>query len=171
MLGSGSNAENPGRQTLPVVIFSSEEIKQTTNTMNQPLVIFVSTINTKIRRVFVDQGSLTDILFRRCFDALGLTEKDLEAHSDDLVEFSGERVTSDGFVTSWVTIGNPPDTSNVKDLMHSTGLALESAIQQLGLKELFRILLSPGPNALLPVITVVNPYRKDLTPMLAGVYG
>ncbi|MED6170271.1 hypothetical protein PIB30_029272 [Stylosanthes scabra] len=48
-------------------------------------------------------------------------------------------------------------------LMHSTGLALESAIQQLGLNELFRNPLSPGPNALLPVITVVNPFRRDLT--------
>ncbi|MED6184246.1 hypothetical protein PIB30_045640 [Stylosanthes scabra] len=48
-------------------------------------------------------------------------------------------------------------------LMHSIDLALESVIQQLGLNELFRNPLSPGPNALLPVITVVNPCRRDLT--------
>ncbi|MED6216139.1 hypothetical protein PIB30_004623 [Stylosanthes scabra] len=35
------------------------------------------------------------------------TESDLEAHSDDLVEFSGERVTPESFVTLWVSIGNP----------------------------------------------------------------
>ncbi|MED6115940.1 hypothetical protein PIB30_095487, partial [Stylosanthes scabra] len=46
----------------PTIVFSSEEIMQTTNSMNQPLVIFASTINTKIRRVFVDQGSSADIL-------------------------------------------------------------------------------------------------------------
>ncbi|MED6178047.1 hypothetical protein PIB30_104009 [Stylosanthes scabra] len=37
-----------------------------------------------------------------------------EAHSDDLVGFSGERITPDRFVTLWVTIGNPLDTWNVK---------------------------------------------------------
>ncbi|MED6191401.1 hypothetical protein PIB30_116042, partial [Stylosanthes scabra] len=54
-------------------------------------------IDATIRRVFVDQGSSADILFRRCFNALGLTEKDLESHSDELVGFSGERVIPDGF--------------------------------------------------------------------------
>ncbi|MED6223909.1 hypothetical protein PIB30_078708 [Stylosanthes scabra] len=49
-------------------------------------------------KVFADQGSSSDILLRRCFDALGLTEKDLEAHSDDLVGFSRERVTDAGLI-------------------------------------------------------------------------
>ncbi|MED6193526.1 hypothetical protein PIB30_020328 [Stylosanthes scabra] len=51
------------------------------------------TINTMIRRVFVDQGISADILFRRCFDAPGLTKKDLKAHSDNLVRCSGKRLT------------------------------------------------------------------------------
>ncbi|MED6106601.1 hypothetical protein PIB30_005885 [Stylosanthes scabra] len=55
----------------------------TTDNRNQSLVI--STINTMIQSVFVDQGISADILFWRCFDALSLTEKDLKAHSDDLV--------------------------------------------------------------------------------------
>ncbi|MED6164358.1 hypothetical protein PIB30_089092 [Stylosanthes scabra] len=42
-----------------------------------------------------NQGSSADILFRRCFDALELTESDLETHSDDLVGFSGEREKMD----------------------------------------------------------------------------
>ncbi|MED6136042.1 hypothetical protein PIB30_052304 [Stylosanthes scabra] len=79
----------------PEVVFSSEEIKQTTSNMNQPLVTSVSTINTKIRRVFINQGSSADIMSRRCFDALGLTESDLEAHSDNLVGFSRERFVTD----------------------------------------------------------------------------
>ncbi|MED6170273.1 hypothetical protein PIB30_029274 [Stylosanthes scabra] len=55
------------------------------------------------------------------------------------------------------------ELTRVQALMHSTGLALESAIQQLGLNELFRNPLSPGPNTLVPVITVVNPCHRDLT--------
>ncbi|MED6131422.1 hypothetical protein PIB30_009902 [Stylosanthes scabra] len=52
--------------------------------------------------------------------------------------------------------------------MHSIELALESAIQQLGMNELFRNPLSPGPNAFVPVITVVNLCRRDLTLCLQG---
>ncbi|MED6187910.1 hypothetical protein PIB30_081080 [Stylosanthes scabra] len=52
-----SNAKSPSQQTAPCVTFSSKEIKQTTNSMNQVLVLSALTINTKIRRVFIDQGS------------------------------------------------------------------------------------------------------------------
>ncbi|MED6149053.1 hypothetical protein PIB30_058826 [Stylosanthes scabra] len=48
MLGSGGNAKNSSRKTTPAIVFSSEEIKQTTNNMNQPLLSSASTINTKI---------------------------------------------------------------------------------------------------------------------------
>ncbi|MED6139317.1 hypothetical protein PIB30_082674 [Stylosanthes scabra] len=50
-------------------------------------------IDTMIRRVFVDQGISTDILFWRCFDTPGLTEKDLKVHSDDLVRCFGRRLS------------------------------------------------------------------------------
>ncbi|MED6146628.1 hypothetical protein PIB30_036314 [Stylosanthes scabra] len=48
-------------------------------------------------------------------------------------------------------------------------MAVEFAIQQLRLNELFRNPLSPGPNALIPVITVVNPCSMDLTLASRGV--
>ncbi|MED6205459.1 hypothetical protein PIB30_017881 [Stylosanthes scabra] len=98
----------------PRITFSSEEIKQTTDNRNKSMVISVVTIDTIIGNVFIDQGSSADILFWRCFDALGLTEKDLEAYSDDLVRCSGKRLTPDSFVTLWFSIRNSPDTRNMK---------------------------------------------------------
>ncbi|MED6120087.1 hypothetical protein PIB30_017714 [Stylosanthes scabra] len=68
----------------------------TTDNRNQSLMISVVTIDTMIRRVFVDQGISANILFRRCIDAPGLTKKDLKAHSDDLVRCSGKRLTQIG---------------------------------------------------------------------------
>ncbi|MED6224476.1 hypothetical protein PIB30_084473 [Stylosanthes scabra] len=73
----------------PEITFSSEEVRRTTDTLNHPLVISMDVIDATIQRVFIDQGSSADILFRRCFDALGLTDKDLESHSDELVGLSG----------------------------------------------------------------------------------
>ncbi|MED6175995.1 hypothetical protein PIB30_083675 [Stylosanthes scabra] len=63
----------------PEITFSSEEIGRTTDTLNPPLVISMDVTDATIRRVFIDQGSSVDILFRQCFDALELTEKDLGA--------------------------------------------------------------------------------------------
>ncbi|MED6144775.1 hypothetical protein PIB30_018623 [Stylosanthes scabra] len=60
----------------PEITFSSEEIRRITETLNPPLVISMDVIDATIRRVFIDQGSSADILFRRCFDALRLTDKD-----------------------------------------------------------------------------------------------
>ncbi|MED6211876.1 hypothetical protein PIB30_077806 [Stylosanthes scabra] len=60
---------------------------------SQSLVIPVVTINTMIQRVFIDHGISADILFRRCFNAPGLTEKDLKAHPDDLFRCLGKRLT------------------------------------------------------------------------------
>ncbi|MED6198567.1 hypothetical protein PIB30_067635 [Stylosanthes scabra] len=65
----------------PEITFSREEIKRTTDTMNRPLINY---------HLYGYQGNSADILFRRCFDVLGLTEKDLEAHSDDLVGIRGK---------------------------------------------------------------------------------
>ncbi|MED6159315.1 hypothetical protein PIB30_041248 [Stylosanthes scabra] len=70
----------------PEITFSSEKIGRTTDTLNPPLVISMDVIDATIRRVFIDQESSADILFQRCFDALGLTDKDLESHSDCCVE-------------------------------------------------------------------------------------
>ncbi|MED6127219.1 hypothetical protein PIB30_085951, partial [Stylosanthes scabra] len=66
---------------MPRALVSKPPPMVTIDNRNQSLVIFVVTIDTMIRRVFVDQGISADILFRRCFDAPGLTEKDLKAHS------------------------------------------------------------------------------------------
>ncbi|MED6154895.1 hypothetical protein PIB30_000397 [Stylosanthes scabra] len=80
-------------KVMPGALVSKPPPMVTIDNRNQSLVISVVTINTMIRRVVVDQGISADILFRRCFDAPGLTEKDLKAHSDNLVRCLGKRLT------------------------------------------------------------------------------
>ncbi|MED6222481.1 hypothetical protein PIB30_064868 [Stylosanthes scabra] len=78
---------------MPRALVSKPPSMVTTDNRNQSQVISVVTIDTMIRRVFIDQEISADILFRRCFDAPRLTEKDLKAHSDDLVRSLGKRLT------------------------------------------------------------------------------
>ncbi|MED6217947.1 hypothetical protein PIB30_022407 [Stylosanthes scabra] len=86
---------------MPRALVSKPPPMVTTDNRNQSLVISVVTIDTMIRRVFVDQGISADILFRRCIDAPGLTKKDPKAHSDDLVRCSGKRLTQIGRPTMY----------------------------------------------------------------------
>ncbi|MED6139773.1 hypothetical protein PIB30_087087 [Stylosanthes scabra] len=155
MLGSGGNGKNSSRKTTPAIVFSSKEIKQITNSMNQPLVISASTINTKIRSVFVDHGSSVDILFRRCFNVVGLTERDLEAHSNDFVGFSGERVTPD--VVKWDLKG---DISEAERCHSAT---LHDSKEQLPRS------VKPGIAAKIHLVDLVPPRRKiSERPQLEG---
>ena len=47
-------------------------------------------VNTKVKRVFVDQGSSTDIIFRDAFNKLGLKSFDLQTYKEELLGFFGE---------------------------------------------------------------------------------
>ncbi|MED6215881.1 hypothetical protein PIB30_002570 [Stylosanthes scabra] len=81
---------------MPRALVSKPPPMVTIDNRNQSLVISVVTIDTMIRRVFVNQGISADILFRRCIGAPGLTKKDPKAHSEDLVRCSGKRLTQIG---------------------------------------------------------------------------
>ncbi|MED6194018.1 hypothetical protein PIB30_024464 [Stylosanthes scabra] len=75
-------------------------------------------------------------------------------------------------VPQWIRV-NPRywiEVTRVQALMHLTLTGVGVYDQTTGLNKLFRNPLSPGPNVLVPVITVVNPCPKDLTFLLAGAY-
>ena len=71
-------------------------------------------VNAEVKRVFIDQGSSADILFRDAFDKLGLNNIDLQMHKEELIIFSGEKVHPQGFVTLHLTLGSRPKTRTVK---------------------------------------------------------
>ena len=59
---------------------------------DDPMVISAAMVNAEVKRVFVDQGSSADILFRDAFDKLRLNNADLQMHKEELIGFSGEKV-------------------------------------------------------------------------------
>ncbi|XP_072076192.1 uncharacterized protein [Arachis hypogaea] len=61
--------------------------------------------NAHLHRTLVDQGSLTDILFKPAFDKLGLDEKELKAYLDTLFELGDAPINPLGFISRYTTFG------------------------------------------------------------------
>ena len=52
------------------------------------MIISVVMVKAKMKRVFVDQGSLVDITFRDTFDKLRLKNSNLQTYKEELIGFS-----------------------------------------------------------------------------------
>ena len=78
------------------------------------MIISAVMVNAKVKRVFVDQGSSTNTIFRDVFDKLGLKNSDLQFYKEELIDLFEEKVHPDGFVTLHLTMGTQPCTQMVK---------------------------------------------------------
>ena len=74
------------------IIFSSSNLEGVIPRHDVPMVISAVMVNAKVKRVFVNQWSSVDILFRDAFDKLGPKNADLQTHKEKLISFSGEKV-------------------------------------------------------------------------------
>ena len=72
---------------------------------NDPLVIMLTTEGFNTKRVLVDNGSSTNIIYLLSFQQLKLDPKRLRLFDSLLVSFSGDRVYPRGIVTLTVTVG------------------------------------------------------------------
>nr|KYP55859.1 hypothetical protein KK1_002084 [Cajanus cajan] len=68
------------------------------NSLYDPLVISVEIHNCIVKKMLVNQGSSTDILYWNTFKQLGISEKELVPYDDRLVGFSRERVSTRGYI-------------------------------------------------------------------------
>ena len=87
-------------------MFSSSDFEGVIPRHDDPMIISAKMVNTEVKRVFIDQGSSANIIFRDAFDKLGLKNSDLQSYKEELVEFSGEKVYPNEFITLHVTLGN-----------------------------------------------------------------
>ena len=71
---------------------------------NDPLVITLNIEGFNTKRILVDNGSSTDIIYLPAFQQLMLDPKRLRPFDSPLVSFSGDRVYPRGIVTLTVTV-------------------------------------------------------------------
>lgn len=89
----------------PPIIFSEEDEEGISYPHDDPLVISMVVANYRIKRVLVDTGASTDIMYYSSFLQLGIDEKRLRQVKSNLYGFSGKPIPPKGRIALPVTIG------------------------------------------------------------------
>ena len=75
---------------------------------NDPLIIMLNIEGFNTKRILVDNGSSTDIIYLPAFQQLKLDQKRLRPFESSLVSFSGDKVYPKGIVSLIITVGTHP---------------------------------------------------------------
>ena len=88
--------------------FSEEDARGVKQPHDDPLVILIMIEGFNTKRVLVDNGSSTDIIYLSAFQQLKLDQRRLSPFDSPLVSFSGDKVYPKGIVTLTVMAGSHP---------------------------------------------------------------
>ena len=88
--------------------FNESDARGVKQPHNDPLVIMLNIEGFNTKRILVDNGSSTNIIYFPAFQQLKLDPKRLCPFESPLVSFSGDRVYPKGMVTLTVTVGTQP---------------------------------------------------------------
>ncbi|XP_075486215.1 uncharacterized protein LOC142525809 [Primulina tabacum] len=96
--------DGSGRNEL-VISFGSEDLRGVSLPHNDALVIQARVANYDILRVFVDNGSSVNVIFKDALVQMDLHEYQLEAVETALFGFAGHAVYPEGEITLPLTLG------------------------------------------------------------------
>ncbi|XP_045810471.1 uncharacterized protein LOC123904913 [Trifolium pratense] len=82
----------PQSLAFPDLAFTAKDGLEVAPHDDDPLVIQVQILNCDVKRVLIDSGSSTDIMYWEAFKAMQLAEEQLQPYAGTLVGFSGEQV-------------------------------------------------------------------------------
>ena len=88
--------------------FNEEYARGVRQPHNDSLVIMLMIEGFNTKRILMDNGSSTDIIYLLAFQQLKLDPERLRPFDSPLVSFSGDRVYPKGIVTLTVTVGTYP---------------------------------------------------------------
>ena len=86
-------------------LFSEEDAKGVKQSHDDHLVIMLIIEGFNTRRILVDNGSSTNIIYLSTFQQLKLDPGRLRPFESPLISFNGDRVYPKGIVTLMVTVG------------------------------------------------------------------
>ena len=75
---------------------------------DDPMVITATIHNYSVKRILVNQGSSTNILYSDAATSIGIKKVDLKPHEESLIGFCGKHVPIEGLIRLRVTLGTWP---------------------------------------------------------------
>ncbi|XP_016199146.1 uncharacterized protein LOC107640107 [Arachis ipaensis] len=90
---------------LPPISFGPEDPWFDKVEESPPMVITARVETGLVKRILVDTGADSNIMFRNVFDALGLTDADLQTHQHGVVGLGDHFIKPDGIITLSISLG------------------------------------------------------------------
>jgi hypothetical protein len=87
------------------IFFSDKDLRDVQTPHDDPLVIKLRIGDSDVKRVLIDQGSCSEIMYPDLFHGLGLKQSDLQPYDAPLFGFSGESIRPMGRITLKVHTG------------------------------------------------------------------
>lgn len=97
----------------PMITFLDKDFAGQDPDHQDPMVVTLSIGIFSVKRVLIDQGSSTDILYLDAYKGMGMKESFLYPFTGNLVGFAGISVHTLGIARSDVTVGSSPLTKKV----------------------------------------------------------
>jgi hypothetical protein len=98
----------------PDMSFSPKDATDIVPHDDDPLVIQVQILNCDVKRVLIDSGSSTDIMYWDAFKAMQLAGEQLQPYHGTLVGFTGDQAEVMGYITLLTTFGEKENAKTIK---------------------------------------------------------
>ncbi|XP_052111673.1 uncharacterized protein LOC127743059 [Arachis duranensis] len=108
-----STPSQPINSDKPEISFVPKDDKATDRNLDDPIVITAQVGEPLVKKILMDPGSSTDVLFYSTFQKMKLSDKSLQPSSGELVGFSGERVSIRGYIWLQTTFGEYTDNKTI----------------------------------------------------------
>ncbi|XP_016164103.1 uncharacterized protein LOC107606568 [Arachis ipaensis] len=105
VLTVSSSSPTPNSKRTPPISFGPDDQWFDEITENPPIVITARVGTGLVKKILVDTGADSNIMFRNVFDALGLQDADLKTHQHGVVGLGDHFIKPDGVISLHISIG------------------------------------------------------------------
>lgn len=98
------------------ISFTADEMAVVVEGYDEPMVITARIGEFDVRRILVDQGSSSDIMYFHAFERLGIPLSALKPFTEPLIGFAGTKTPAEGILETRLTLFGeeaPPKTSSI----------------------------------------------------------
>jgi len=96
---------SPLQRRMPPITFTDADFQGIDPAQDDPMVITVEIENFAVMKMLVNQESSVDILYWKTFKKLQIFESRVQHYEDQIVGFSGERVSTRGYIDLYTKFG------------------------------------------------------------------
>jgi len=133
------------RPRMPPITFRDDDFKGVDPSQDDLMVISIDIDNITIMKTLVDRGSSVDILYWKTFKAMRIPIEEMTPYDDHVVDFSGERVGTKGYIELYTTFGldKASKTLKIRYLVIDANTSYNILLRRSSLNKLGAIVSTP----------------------------